>query len=221
VVHVFGRWGTSLLPGRIGFGKYSLATRDCYRLQPLLRNSKTEGMTELSNATRPFRTIDAIHHKKYKPSVIDWLTKRFNLPPYAHSYKDQWIRVNIWDGSLSIGFDNRQPEQIQLFNSIPDEFKGCLQYGTGILVNKDSLYFYFDKEWQVEYPAITGSKIIKETKHVDNDGDDFYVYEQLINLSDGTQIIYSNQSKQLDISGYSFRTLIQERFFYQLITSQP
>lgn len=171
-----------------------------------------------ANEPKPFRIIDVIHLKTFKPAVIDWLVNRFSLPPFNHSFKDQWIRVNIWDGSLSIGFDTRQAEQVALFNSIPDEFKGCLQRGTGKLVNKDNLYFYFDKEWQVEYPTITGSKIIKETKHVDNDGDDFYVYDQLINLSDGTQIIYSNQNKKLDIADCSFRTIIQERFFYQIIT---
>lgn len=175
--------------------------------------------TNRLNEIMPFKNTDAINSKKYKPAVIDWLVNRFGLSPYNHSFKDQWIVVSIWDGSLSIYFDTRQPEQVELFNSIPDEFKGCLQQGTGKLVNKDNLYFYFGKEWQVEYPTITGSKIIKEAKHVDNDGDDFYVYDQLINLSDGTQIIYSNQAKRLDISDYSFRTIIQERFFYQMILS--
>lgn len=169
----------------------------------------------------PFNKIDAIHHKKYKPLVIDWLVKRFGLPAYDHSFTDRWINVSIWDGELTIGFDKRQSEQIALFNSIPDQFKGCPQRGTGIIVNKDNLYFYFDKEWKIEYPSIKNSKIISETKHKGNDGDIFYTYDHVLNLSDDTQVIYNNQSKSLDISDYEFRTIIQHRFFVQIIFNTP
>lgn len=170
---------------------------------------------------KPFNKIEATHHKKYKPLVIDWLVKRFSLPAYDHSFKDQWINVSIWDGELTISFDTRQPEQVTLFNSIPDQFKGCPQRGTGIIVNKDNLYFYFDKEWQIKYPSIKSSKIISETKHVDNDGDIFFTYDHVLNLSDDTQVIYHNQSKSLDIVDYVFRTIIQQRFFFETIFNTP
>lgn len=152
--------------------------------------------------------------KNLKPAVIDWLIEKFNLNiKYEHSFKDQWISVNIWDGQLTISFDTRQPEQVQLFNALPAEIKGTKQHGTGKMVNLQTLYFDMNKEFTINYPEIKSKEIVGKVKHTDNDGDTFYVYSWLVKMNDETEMIFTNQdNNKLDIEKWIYPTRIQERF---------
>jgi hypothetical protein len=166
---------------------------------------------------KAFKTPDCLEQDKFKPGAIDWLIGKFNLPPFNHSFKDKWISLNIWHGQLSIGFDFRVTEQVDIFNAIPESYKGCKQVGTGKIVNTQYLYFDIENEWQVEYPSIKSTKIVNKDLHKDNDGDDFYTYDHILELSDGTQMLYHNQSSKCDISIDTFITKVQERYLYENI----
>lgn len=161
-----------------------------------------------------FKSFDSLEISARNKDVIDWLVAKFDLPAYEHSFKDKFILTNIWNGRISISVDKRVPEQVALFNSIPDNYKGTPQYQTGKIVNKDTLYFNLNNEFEIPYPKILSSKIIIKQKHKDDDNDIFYTYDHELKLSDGTFAIYHNQSEKMDISTVTLNSMIQQRFFY-------
>jgi hypothetical protein len=119
-------------------------------------------------AAYPYRKLDALD-KKYKPLILKWLSGLFGYENYPHSFKDQWITWNIWDGELSVSFDLRQEEQVRLLSLIHPRFLGCPQYKTLKVVNEKSFYLQLKQLLYIEYPGIKGSKKISQTKHKDND----------------------------------------------------
>jgi hypothetical protein len=170
----------------------------------------------MTTTTKPFDSIEYFHSKKTKSHIIDWLVNRFKVEPFAHSYWTQFIRYDIWNGWLSISLDFRNEDHHRLFDAIPAEYKGVDQVKTGKRVNLNTLYFNLDKEYEIPYPKIVRSKIIKEVRHKDDDcvGCYFYVYTFEVFLSDNTSFITTGQSTKLDVGESIFRTKMQERYFY-------
>jgi hypothetical protein len=164
---------------------------------------------------------------KLKPKILDWLSSLVDHK-FEHNFSDQWINVNIYDGTLSISLDFRQPCQLELFNKLPDNLKGCLQRGTGKLVNEKNLYFNVEDIVDFEYPTIIKSKLIKRDKHQESEkggwyiaGKYYYSYTWELTLSDGTTMIYKNQVPKMDLkeSSYTFKSNIQDYHFEKFIES--
>jgi hypothetical protein len=165
-----------------------------------------------------FKMPDSLEQKPYRPLILDWLSRRYDLKPFQHSFKDQWLSYNIWCGQLTISHNTRVEEQVELFNSLPDNIKGCKQQGTGKMVNLKTLYFTLSDFLKIEYPEITKQELFKTDRSKDDDGDDFIVYNYKVHLSDGTILYYSNQklNEPMDMQ-YLFPTYIQERAFLRYI----
>lgn len=164
-------------------------------------------------------------YDKYKPKILDWLASLVNHT-FTHHFSDKWISVNIWDNQLSISFDFRQPNQTELFDKLPNEIKGCLQHGTGKLVNEKTLYFKVSEIIPFEYPIIVSSKLVKTNKHQESEkggwyikGSYWYSYDWELALSDGSTIEYSNQKNTMDLkeTDVIFKTRIEEKEFYKFI----
>jgi hypothetical protein len=162
---------------------------------------------------------------KLKSKILDWLSSLVNHK-FEHHFSDQWINVHIYDGRLSVFLDFRQPNQVELFNKLPDSLKGCLQKGTGKLVNEKTLYFNIEDIIDFEYPTIVSSKLIKRDKHQESEkggwyivGSYWYSYTWELTLSDGTTMIYKNQENKMDLeeSSYTFRANVQEYHFEKFI----
>jgi len=169
-------------------------------------------------AAYPYRKLDALD-KKYKPLILKWLSGLFGYENYPHSFKDQWITWNIWDGELSVSFDLRQEEQVRLLSLIHPRFLGCPQYKTLKVVNEKSFYLQLKQLLYIEYPEIKGSKKISQTKHKDNDGDIFHTYDWEVFLSDGSSILYHNQKDKMDMrqGDFIYNATIQERAFVKFL----
>ena len=169
----------------------------------------------------PFKSLDALD-KKYKPKIIKWLCSLFGYQDYPHSFKDQWINWNIWDGEMSISFDLRQEEQVKLLSMIHPRFIGCPQQGTLKIVNEKSFYLSLKRLLHINYPRITSHKLTQKVHHKDNDGDDFYVYYWTVYLDDDTCISYSNQSPVMDLKkgDFSYNATIQQRAFCNFLDSK-
>ena len=165
-------------------------------------------------AAHPYRKLDALD-KKYKPLILKWLSSLFGYENYPHSFKDQWINWDIWDGELSVSFDLRQEEQVKLLSLIHPRFLWCPQYKTLKVVNEKSFYLHLKQLLHIEYPEIKGSKKIDQTKHKDNDGDTSYTYDWEVFLSDGSSILYHNQKDKMDMvkGDFIYNATIQERAF--------
>lgn len=157
-----------------------------------------------------------------KPLVLKWLCDKFGYKSYPHSHADQWINWHIFDGRLSIGFDHRQEEQVKLLSLIPCQLRGAPQSGTLKIVNDDYFYLQLKDAVHIKYPEITGHRLINKEKHVDNDGDTFYVYNWEVSLSDGTSIKYRNQNANMDLTkrSFSYDSIIQERCFVEFLISK-
>lgn len=161
-------------------------------------------------------------NKEYQ--TLDWLSSLVNYD-FKHNFSDRWILVNIWDNILSISFDFRQSNQKELFELLPDKYKGCKQYRTGKLVNKKTLYFTLSDLFKIEYPDIVSSELIKTTKHQSGSGgwidvgEFFYTYDWLVHLSDNTTIDYNNQTNKMDMvkGDYIYNCRIQEREFINFL----
>jgi hypothetical protein len=163
-------------------------------------------------------------NNKNKTLILDWLSKQVNYK-FEHSFKNGWINVGVWDSMLSISLDFRVKEQQELFDLLPVKYKGCLQHGTGILVNEKVLYFNVHDICKVEYPDIVGSKLL--TKHKNQGGkggwtsadDWFYTYLWEINLSDGTTIQYKNQQDYVDLvkGNIIYTKIIDERTLFEFL----
>lgn len=163
---------------------------------------------------------------KQKALILDWLSSLVGYV-FPHQFSDQFIHVSIWNDQLSIGLDFRQPAQLDLFEKLPKELKGCLQYGTGKLVNEQNLYFKISEICSFIYPTINYSKLIRREKHQSGSGgwidvgEYFYTYDWELTLSDGSTIFHHNQSEIMDLVEESvlFRTKIQEKEFFKFINS--
>lgn len=166
----------------------------------------------------PYRKLSALD-KKVKPLILKWLSNLFGYENYPHSFKDQWITWNIWNGELSVSFDLRQEEQVKLLSLIHPRFLGCPQYKTLKVVNEKSFYLHLKQLLHIEYPEIKGSKKINATKHKDNDGDTFYTYDWEVFLSDGSSILYHNQKDKMDMvkGDFIYNATIQERAFVKFL----
>lgn len=163
-----------------------------------------------------YKSPNCLEQDKYKRHILDWIVKRFNLPPYKHTFQDNYISVMFWDGKMSISIDTRVEAQVQLLNSVPKEYVGCNQYKTGIRVNLHSFYFDIEKEFEIVYPKIVSSEIVHTQKHWD-DGDTWNVYTYEILLSDDTALIWSDHKEKLDMSDFLFKKYIHERTIYNLL----
>ena len=157
--------------------------------------------------------------KEIKPLILKWLCSKFGYEDYPHSYRDQWIEWNIWDGTLSIRFDSRQGEQIKLLSLMPCQLKGTPQCGTLKIVNTDCFYLQLKDAISLKYPEIINSKLLRKDKHTDNDGDTFYSYHWEVFLSDNTSIRYKNQKDVMDLErrSFSYDCTIQERDFVDFL----
>lgn len=164
-------------------------------------------------------------YDKYKPKILDWLSSLVNHT-FTHHFSDKWISVNISNNQLSISFDFRQPNQVELFDKLPNEIKGCLQDGTGKLVNKKTLYFKVSEIVTFEYPTIISSKLITNVKHQESEKGGWYIkgkyynsYDWELTLSDGSTIEYSNYKDTMDLkeTDLIFKTKIEEKEFYKFI----
>jgi len=159
-----------------------------------------------------------------KSKVLDWLSAMVNHT-FNHHFSDKWINVNIWNNDLTISFDSRQENQVELFNKLPDNIKGCIQRNTNKRVNEKTLYFKVSEICNIIYPDIVSNKLIKKTKHQSGSGgwidvgEYFYTYDWEVLLSDNTTINYNNQEPKMDMikGDYSFNRRIQEREFKKLI----
>jgi hypothetical protein len=162
---------------------------------------------------------------KYKPAVLNWLSEMVNYK-FEHHYSDKWINVNIRGEQLSISFDTRQNNQVELFKKLPECLKGVKNIYTGELVNKHNLYFKITEICKFEYPKIISSKVIKKNKHQETEkgwyikGSYWYSYDWEVTLSDGTTINYHNQNEKMDLKEDSntFKTKICEREFYKFVS---
>lgn len=56
--------------------------------------------------------LNSINYMKtnYNSLLLDWLSSLVGYT-YSHSFKDNWMMYNIWDGSLSITLVFNVPEQ--------------------------------------------------------------------------------------------------------------
>jgi len=115
---------------------------------------------------KSYKKLDALD-KKYKPKIIKWLCSLFGYVDYPHSFKDQWIIWNIWDGELSISFDLRQPEQEKLLSMIHPRFIGCPQSGTLKIVNEKSFYLSLKRLLHINYPNIVSHRLNQKVHHKD------------------------------------------------------
>lgn len=181
-------------------------------------NQSSGNIANVLLAAHPYRRLNALD-KKCKPLILEWLSNLFGYENYPHSFKDQWINWNIWDGELSISFDLRQDEQVKLLSLIHPRFLGCPQYKTLKVVNEKSFYLHLKQLLHIEYPEIIGSKKINQTKHKDNDGDTFYTYDWEVFLSDGSSILYHNQKDKMDMvkGDFIYNATIQERAFVKFL----
>jgi hypothetical protein len=159
-----------------------------------------------------------------KPQVLDWLASLVNIQ-FNHHFSDRWVKINIWDNVLTISLDFRQPAQKELFDLLPDSYKGVKQIGTNKLVNKTTLYFKISDLFPINYPDIIKSELINKKKHQSGSGgwidvgDFFYTYDWLVYLSDGTTIKHHNQNKTMDMikDDCIYNTKIQKREFINFI----
>lgn len=174
--------------------------------------------------TIPYRKLDVLD-KKCKPLILKWLSSLFGYNDYPHSFKDQWITYNIWDGELSISFDSRQEEQVKLLSLIHPRFLGCPQYKTLKVVNEKSFYIQLKHLLHIEYPEINGSKLIRRNKINGGTGgwhsasDDFYTYDWEVFLSDGSSLFYNTQKDKMDMvkGDFVYNATIQERAFVKFL----
>lgn len=178
-------------------------------------------MTQPSLSVEEFKWPDA-SDKKYKPLILEWLARTFGYENYPHSFKDQWINWTIWDNILTVSFDFRQDEQKKLFDHIPDRLKGCPQSRTLKIVNENSFYVPIVSIFRKEYPLIITSKLVNKIKHVDNDGDIFFVYYWRVELANGKAISYSNQAEKMDLAyrSYSYDHYIDTMNFCHFLESE-
>lgn len=163
-----------------------------------------------------FVKTDALD-KKYKPLIIKWLCKVFDVSDHVVSFKDQWIRWSINDSTLSI--DLNDCEAIK--RKIPAALFGTPQHGSLRIVNEQSIYIPLSAICHVDYPEVTGHTLIKKHKHKDGDGGFFYSYNWEVFLCDGTSIFYSNQKDQMDLvrRSYNYDWILQERAFLNFLES--
>ncbi len=162
---------------------------------------------------------------KYKSKILDWLSILVNHD-FKHDYKDSFISVNIWNNILTITLDLRQDNHVELFNKLPQNIKGCLQYGTDKIVNEKTLYFKISELCSFEYPVISSYKLLTTHKHQESEkggwyirGSYWYSYDWEIILSDDSTITYSNQTNKMDLteSDVVYKTKIETKVFINFI----
>lgn len=171
-----------------------------------------------------YKRIDALD-KTVKPLILKWLAELFNYEDYPSSFKDQWIRWNIWDGEISVSFDLRQEEQVKLLSLIHPRFLGVPQSRSLKIVNEKNFYLDIKSLLHIEYPEITESKLLKKNKERGGTGgwhspsDDFYTYDWEVSLSDGSSIYYHNQNDKMDMvkGDYTYLSTIQQRAFVNFL----
>lgn len=160
-----------------------------------------------------FKSPDSLEQGKYKPIILDWLSRVYDFGKYEHSFKDQWINLSVYD-EVSISFDKRVPEQLALLNALPARIKGAIQSNSLKIVNNDTVYIPISKIVTIDYPTIKSVELFYTDKSKDNDGDPFEDYTYKLHLSDGTILWSLSQDKNEPISmEYSFRWDIQQRAF--------
>lgn len=175
-------------------------------------------------ATSPYRAKDALD-KKYKPLILKWISNLFGYDNYPHSFRDQWINWNVWDGLLTVSFDLRQKEHKKLLSLIHPCFLGCPQYKTLKVVNEKTFYLELKQLLHIEYPEIIDSKLLSKDKQRGGSGgwhsasDDFYTYDWEVFLSDGSSLFYRNQKDTMDMvkGDFIYNARIQERAFVNFL----
>lgn len=163
--------------------------------------------------------------KKVKPLILKWLSNLFDYKNYPNSFKDQWITWNIWNGELIISFDLRLEEQVKLLSLIHPRFLGCVQYKTLKIVNENNFYLQLEQLLHIEYPEITGNKLLSKDKQSGGTSgwhsvsDDFYTYNWEVFLSDGSSLFYHNQKDRMDMfkGDFIYNSTIQERAFVNFL----
>jgi hypothetical protein len=184
--------------------------------------NKEQNMADVGS--EPYARLSALD-TKVKPLILKWLSGLFGYKNYPNSFKDQWITWNIWDGVLSVSFDLRQEEQVKLLSLIHPRFLGCPQYKTLKIVNEKNFYLELKQLLHIEYPEITGSRLLIKDKHRGgtngwySTSDDFYTYDWEVFLSDGTSILYRNQKYTMDMvkGDFIYNATIQERGFVNFL----
>lgn len=185
--------------------------------------------TSSPTCTKPVLAVALIgnflHWIKKLSLILKWLSNLFSYENYPSSFKDQWITWNIWDGELSVSFDLRQEEQVKLLSVIHPRFLGCPQYKTLKIVNEKNFYLQLKQLLDIEYPEITGSKLLSKDKQRGGTGgwysasDDFYTYDWEVFLSDGSSLFYHNQKDTMDMvkGDFIYNSTIQERTFVNFL----
>lgn len=175
-------------------------------------------------SSSPYRKLSVLD-KKVKSLILKWLSGLFGYENYPHSFKDQWIAWNIWEGELSVSFDSRPEEQIKMLSLIHPRFLGCPQYKTLKVVNDKTFYLQLNQLLHIEYPEITGSKLLLKEKQRGGTGgwhsasDDFYTYDWEVFLSDGSSLFYHSQKCTMDMvkGDFIYNATIQERAFVNFL----
>lgn len=168
---------------------------------------------------KPYKQLDTLERDWYKSSIIKWLCEVFGYLDYPHTFADKWISWRIDNSRLSVSFDLRQPEQAKLLSLIHPRFLGIPQNSTLKIVNEKTFYLELDRLFILTYPSIIKKTIINKTKHIDDDGDIFYVYDWELILDDNTTILYRNQSNILNIdeNHFIYQSIINERKFINFL----
>lgn len=165
------------------------------------------------------------HDGKFKKLILKWLAS-ITGTEYEHSYSDTFMHWTIFYDELKISLDKRQENQSELFNALPDKYKGTIS-SSGVLVNTDSLYFRIDEIVQgFEYPSVSSYKFIDKIKHQECEkgwyikGSYWYEYVWEVTLSNNMSFIHKIQESDkftIDVNSYTFRTRVHELLFEQFI----
>lgn len=166
------------------------------------------------------------HDRQVKPLILKWLAKQFGYENYPHSYTDQWITWDVYNGMLTVSFDLRQDEHNKLLSLIPKQFLGIPQSRTLKIVNENSFYIRLEHLLNIEYPDIVGNELIEKHRHQSTEkggwyikGEYFHTYDWVVYLSDGTTIRYTNRSDVMDLmkKDYIYKSIIEERAFLRFL----
>jgi len=162
-------------------------------------------------------------NRVYKPKVLRWLCKVFDHRDFPHSFKDQWINWNVWNGKITVSFDMRQKEHLDLLAKIPPQLLGIPQYKTLKIVNKNTFYLPIKTLLAVDYPTILAHKLIAKDTHKDGEGGFFCTYDWQVFLADNSSIYYHNQNDKMDMKyrGFTYDSRIQERAFIRFLDENP
>lgn len=173
----------------------------------------------------------SLSDKDVRTLLLKWLFKQFGNNDHTPSFKDGWILPNItFNNRLSVSFDSRVEEQMELIKMIPPQFMGTPQKRTLLIVNPQTFYLDLNDLLDLKYPSIVDYRLVKTNTHKGGKGgwsspsDEFQSYDWELMLSDGTMMDHNNQSKTIDIAAletsWIYRSRIEEREFIKFLESQ-